>query len=128
MNKKEYNQLVKDLRQCCEMQSTIETQHELENTWIRRFFRLYLDGSYTSYEDYKNNCKIINDANGNVKKLRMFIKNKFIDFLVTEYKFSRYTITKAIFEAFNYNTKKCTLELFNCNLIEDALEMAKGVE
>tara|TARA_A100001201_G_C4021373_1_gene180708 strand:+ start:192 stop:587 length:396 start_codon:yes stop_codon:yes gene_type:complete len=126
---KEYKELKELLIECDEMQTSITSTHEFHNTWIRRFFRLYLDGSYSNYEDYKNNCLTILNCNGNVKKLTSFVKNKFIDFIQIEFKMSRYSIEKTIKEAFKYSKdNKTNLELFNCHLIEDALELAKSSE
>ena len=124
---KQYEQLIRDLKECDEMQTTLKTTYDFDNFWIRRFFRLYLDGSYTNYDDYKNNCDIINSCNNNVKKLRAFIVPKFISFIQEEFKMSEYQVRKAIKDAFDYSKENSTrLELFNCHLIEDALEMAKS--
>jgi hypothetical protein len=121
---KEYKELKELLVECDEMQTTLKTKYEFNNTWIRRYFRLYLDGSYSNYNDYRNNCEFLKKHQNNVKKLRMFIKNKFIDFLSVEFSdLSAYKIEKTIKEAFLYNKTKTNLELFNCNLIEDALEL-----
>lgn len=121
---KEYKELKELLIECDEMQTTLKTEYEFNNTWIRRYFRLYLDGSYTNYNDYRNNCDFLKKHQNNVKKLRMFIKNKFIAFLSVEFSdLSIYKIEKTIKEAFLYNKTKTNLELFNCNLIEDALEL-----
>jgi hypothetical protein len=126
---KEYKELKELLIECDEIQTSITSKHEFHNTWIRRFFRLYLDGSYSNYEDYKNNCLAILSCNGNIKKLTSFVKNKFIDFIQIEFKMSRYSIEKTIKEAFRYSKdNKTNLELFNCHLIEDALELAKSSE
>lgn len=64
---KQYEQLIRDLKECDEMQTTLKTSYDFDNYWMRRFFRLYLDGSYTNYYDYKNNCERLKDCNGNVK-------------------------------------------------------------
>ena len=126
---KEYKELKDLLIECDELQTSITSIHEFHNTWIRRYFRLYLDGSYTNYEDYKNNCLTILSCKGNVKKLTSFIKIKFIDFIEVEFKISKYSIEKAIKESFRYSKdNKTNLELFNCHLIEDALELAKSSE
>ena len=127
---KEYKELKELLIECDEMQTSITSKHEFHNTWIRRFFRLYLDGSYSNYEDYKNNCLAILSCNGNVKKLRAFIVPKFISFIKLQFSdLSEYQIRKTIKEAFKYSKdNKTNLELFNCHLIEDALELAKSSE
>tara|TARA_Y100001963_G_C6665518_1_gene392550 strand:+ start:531 stop:932 length:402 start_codon:yes stop_codon:yes gene_type:complete len=125
-----YEQLIRDLKQCDEMQTTLKTDYDFENFWLRRFFRLYLDGSYTNYYDYKNNCKRLKACNGNVKKLRAFIVPKFIAFIKTEYsELSEYKIRKAIKQAFNYSKNNITqLELFNSHLIIDALDLINELE
>ena len=126
---KEYKELKELLIECDEMQTSITSTHEFHNTWIRRYFRLYLDGSYTNYEDYKSNCITVLLCKGSVKKLTQFIKYKFIDFIQIEFGMSKYSIKKAINEAFRYSKdNKVNLELFNCHLIEDALELAKSSE
>ena len=127
---KQYEQLIRDLKECDEMQTTLKTTYEFDNHWIRRFFRLYIDGSYTNYDDYKNNCERLKDCNGNVKKLRAFIVPKFIQFIQTEFsELSEYKIRKAIKEAFNYSKNNTTqLELFNANLITDALDLITECE
>ena len=127
---KQYEQLIKDLKECDEMQTTLKTTYDFDNYWLRRFFRLYLDGSYTNYYDYKNNCKRLKDCNGNVKKLRSFIVPKFIEFIKAEFsELSEYKIRKAIKEAFNYSKTNTTqLELFNTHLITDALELIADCE
>ena len=126
---KEYKELKELLIDCDEMQTSITSKHEFHNTWIRRFFRLYLDGSYTNYEDYKINCITVLLCKGNIKKLTTFIKYKFIDFIELEFKMSRCSIEKVIKDAFLYSKdNKVNLELFNSHLIEDALELAKSSE
>ena len=129
---KEYKELTELLTDCNEMTTSIKTTYDFNNTWIRRYFRLYLDGSYTCYADYKNNCISIlkaNNSKSKVNKLRAFIEPKFIAFIMLEFKMSEYQVRKAIFEAFNYSKEnKTELELFNCHLIEDALEMAISSE
>lgn len=127
---KQYEQLIKDLKECDEMQTTLKTTYDFDNYWLRRFFRLYLDGSYTNYYDYKNNCERLKDCNGNVKKLRAFIVPKFIEFIKAEFsELSEYKIRKAIKEAFNYSKNNTTqLELFNTHLITDALELIADCE
>ena len=127
---KQYKQLIKDLKECDEMQTTLKTTYDFDNYWLRRFFRLYLDGSYTNYYDYKNNCERLKDCNGNVKKLRAFIVPKFIEFIKAEFsELSEYKIRKAIKEAFNYSKNNTTqLELFNTHLITDALELIADCE
>ena len=127
---KQYEQLIRDLKECDEMQTTLKTSYDFDNYWMRRFFRLYLDGSYTNYYDYKNNCERLKDCNGNVKKLRAFIVPKFIEFIKAEFsELSEYKIRKAIKEAFNYSKTNTTqLELFNTHLITDALELIADCE
>ncbi len=127
---KQYEQLIRDLKECDEMQTTLKTSYDFDNYWMRRFFRLYLDGSYTNYYDYKNNCERLKDCNGNVKKLRAFIVPKFIEFIKAEFsELSEYKIRKAIKEAFNYSKNNTTqLELFNTHLITDALELIADCE
>tara|TARA_R110002020_G_C16243655_1_gene769298 strand:+ start:467 stop:859 length:393 start_codon:yes stop_codon:yes gene_type:complete len=127
---KQYEQLIKDLKECDEMQTTLKTTYDFDNYWLRRFFRLYLDGSYTNYYDYKNNCERLKDCNGNVKKLRAFIVPKFIEFIKAEFsELSEYKIRKAIKQAFNYSKNNTTqLELFNTHLITDALELIADCE
>ena len=129
---KEYKELTELLTDCNEMTTSIKTTYDFNNTWIRRFFRLYLDGSYTCYEDYKHNCKSIlkaDNSKNKVNELRAFIVPKFIAFIMLEFKISEYQVRKAIFQAFNYSKEnKTELELFNCHLIEDALEMAISSE
>ena len=127
---KQYEQLIKDLKECDEMQTTLKTRYDFDNYWLRRFFRLYLDGSYTNYYDYKNNCERLKDCNDNVKKLRAYIVPKFIEFIKAEFsELSEYKIRKAIKEAFNYSKNNTTqLELFNTHLITDALELIADCE
>tara|TARA_Y100001938_G_C7760315_1_gene268246 strand:+ start:45 stop:437 length:393 start_codon:yes stop_codon:yes gene_type:complete len=128
--KKQYEELIRDLKECDEMQTTLKTTYDFDNYWMRRFFRLYLDGSYTNYYDYKTNCEILKSCNGNVKKLTAFIVPKFIQFIKKEFsELSEYKIRKAIKEAFNYSkNNKTQLELFNANLITDALDLIKECE
>ena len=124
---KEYKELKELLIECDPLQTNIKDLHTFDNTWVRRFFRCYLDGSYNGYEHYKSNCELLKACNGNVKKLRSFIVPQFINFLMVEFSdLSEYKIRKTIKESFNYSKdNKTNLELFNDLLIDDALDLIK---
>tara|TARA_R100000231_G_scaffold105734_1_gene78332 strand:+ start:527 stop:928 length:402 start_codon:yes stop_codon:yes gene_type:complete len=126
---KEYKEL-KDLLIECDITSFVNkgvTEYEMNNRWIRRYFRMFLDGSYGGQGIYNENCRAITECNGNYRKLRAFIVPRFIEFIKLEFKMSEYQIRKAIFEAFNYSKDNTTsLDAFNNLLIFDAEEMARA--
>ena len=83
-----------------------ENDYGFDNTWIRRYFRLFLDGSYTNYKDYNYNVDFLNRNKDNKRSIRAFVVGKFIDFLKLEFNdLSLYKIREAIKEAFDYSNK-----------------------
>ena len=92
------------------------------NHWLRRFFRCYIDGSYTGYDHYKRNMDFLEQYNQHSKRdrthLRMLCRSQFIDFIEVEFKnLSRFLIVKSI------KNNIGNLETFNQELEEDFLDL-----
>ena len=100
---------------------------EQVNHWLRRFFRCYIDGSYTGEGKYRETLEIIRIYRELEKKkskrtkafLRSWTIAQFVNFLAIEFSdISRTTIIKYI-----KNTFGNMLEHFNKQLMDDVLDM-----
>ena len=91
------------------------------NHWLRRNFRLFIDGSYNGYDDYKNNCEFLTENYEDSKKLRAFVINKFCQMIATDYECSVSSAQWAILNSMHI----VDLELLNVELIDDARDLVR---
>ena len=91
------------------------------NHWLRRNFRLFIDGSYNGYDDYKNNCEFITEHYEDYEKLRSFVINKFCQMIATDYECSVSTAQKAIVKSMH----GVDLEMLNVELVDDARDLVR---
>ena len=89
------------------------------NHFLRRSFRLYIDGSYTGESDYRANCDYVRLHKNHYGKLRMFVIDQFSRLLMTDYDCSRSTARNAVVAAFTRDE----LDALNTELIDDALDL-----
>ena len=99
------------------------------NSWVRRFFRLFLDGSYgfENYPNYENLKLRYNQKKSKTQKmkvLRSFIIENFSKFGAIEFNCSRGYFQKVIVQTFSKNE----LEEINKILIEELIEEFFDVE
>ena len=91
------------------------------NHWLRRNFRLFIDGSYYGYNDYRNNCEFLTENYEYSEKLRSFVINKFCQMIATDYECSVSTAQKAIVKSMH----RVDLEMLNVELIDDARDLVR---
>ena len=126
--KKSTNELYNLLVESNEFTNKDKSRYDLDNTWIRRYFRCFLDGSYLGEDQYKLNLNLVKSIYLNNKKdsqkLRPFVINQFKEFIKLEFKLGDATILNTIKKAFNY-TSYSSLELntFTNELIEDIIDI-----
>lgn len=89
------------------------------NQFMRRNFRLYIDGSYKGEAHYTENCQFIRKNREHPKRLRSFVISQFCDLLVADYRCSISTALRGVVSAFTPED----LELLNTELIDDALDL-----
>ena len=100
------------------------------DSWVRRFFRLFLEGSYgqENYPNYQNLRLRYNQKVGKMKQqlkvLRSFIIENFSKFGAIEFNCSRGYFQKVMVETFS----KEELHTINYILIEDLIEEFFDVE
>jgi hypothetical protein len=95
------------------------TMISCSNHFLRRSFRLYIDGSYTGEGDYRANCDYVRLHKSSKKRLRSFVINQFCGLLAVDYDCSRSTAQNAVTSAFTPDE----LDALNTELIEDALDL-----
>jgi len=82
------------------------------NTWYRRFFRCWIDGSYLGFEHYQDNCaKVRRDYNSD-KALRALAISSFCDFIAHE-------------ENCSPTVSRDDLEALNVELIDDLRDLVR---
>lgn len=98
------------------------------NHWLRRCFRLYIDGSYTypfgeeGYEHYKKNIRYIQENKSKIKKLENLAVREFIGLIQVEFGLSPSTIVRMIKQVFTEEE----LKKLNLELIDDLLDLIRG--
>ena len=95
------------------------TMISCSNHFLRRSFRLYIDGSYTGESDYRANCDYVRLHKNHYGKLRMFVITQFSRLLMADYDCSSTTARNAVVAAFTPDE----LDTLNKELIEDALDL-----
>ena len=86
------------------------------NHWLRRNFRLFIDGSYGNENVYRNNCEFITENYEDYEKLRSFVISGFCQMIATDYECSVSTAQKAIVKSMH----GVDLEMLNVELVDDA--------
>ena len=89
------------------------------NHVMRRFFRCYLDGSYSNEGDYKRNCEYLRENENKPKRIRSFVIMRFTSYIAVEYDCHYSTAQKAITSAFS----KADLARLTEELINDAIDL-----
>ena len=113
-----------------EIQQTVTFENfQNSNSWVRRFFRLFLEGSYgfENYPNYENLKLRYNQKKSKTQKmkvLRSFIIENFSKFGAIEFNCSRGYFQKVIVQTFSKNE----LEEINKILIEELIEEFFDVE
>ncbi len=91
------------------------------NTWHRRFFRCWIDGSYLGEDHYRHNCEQIKRAFDDDKMLRAFAISWFCDFLAHEEDCSRQTVQRHLVR----EVQPYVLEALNMELIDDMRDLVR---
>ena len=84
----------------------------------RRYFSLWLDGSYNGDESRQGNLKKIADCKTKPKQLRSFVVSEFTKFMAADHGCSYGHAQKSIVSAL----PAATLEQLNADLMQDCLE------
>lgn len=91
------------------------------NTWHRRFFRCWVDGSYLGAEHYHSNCEQVRNAYHSDKKLRALAISWFCDFVAHEEDCSPRTVQRHMVKT----VSRDTLEALNIELIDDLRDLVR---
>ena len=87
--------------------------------FLRRSFRLYIAGSYTGEDNYRENGDYVRLHKNHYGKLRMFVITQFCRLLMTDYDCSRSTAQNAVVATFTPDE----LDALNAELIDAALDL-----
>lgn len=91
------------------------------NTWERRFFRCYIDGSYLGYDHYKSNCQEVSRFFDDDSVLRACAINWFCDFIALEAGCHYSTAQKHMVS----EVPRDVLEALNVELIDDLRDLVR---
>ena len=91
------------------------------NTWHRRFFRCWIDGSYLGAWHYHYNCEKVRDIYSSDKALRAFAINSFCEFVAHEEDCSPRTVQRHMVKT----VSRDDLEAFNVELIDDLRDLVR---
>ena len=105
----------------------LPTENELKksitdhNTWYRRFFRCWIDGSYLGAEHYQSNCEKVRDIYNNDRALRAFAITSFCDFISDEEGCSPRTVQRHMVKTMSPDD----LEALNVELMDDLRDLVR---
>lgn len=91
------------------------------NTWHRRFFRCWIDGSYLGAAHYKSNCIDARKYYHNDSVLRACAINWFCEFVAHEESCSKRTVERHMVN----NIPRDLLEALNVELIDDLRDLVR---
>ena len=106
-----------EIKEMLEEYALLPDGYDRTNHWIRRFFRCYIDGSYTGSGFYEDNVTFLNGLdlgkNSHAKRLTSRTRQYFSEFLQVEFPdLSRQTIVKTIIDTLSEEqNKRLTNEL-----------------
>ena len=93
--------------------------HQCPNHFVRRHFRMWLDGSYHGAGTYHANVEALQQIKDSPKKMRSFIINQFTDFISTDWGCSYGQAQKSIVKALPEDE----LKALTVELADDALDL-----
>ena len=93
--------------------------HQCPNHFVRRHFRLWLDGSYHGAHIYHVNVERIQDIKYSHKKMRSFIINQFTSFIASDWGCSYGHAQKSIVKALSDDE----LKALTVELADDAFDL-----
>jgi hypothetical protein len=91
------------------------------NTWHRRFFRCFIDGSYIGRAHYLYNCEKVLDVYHNDRALRAFAIETFCDFIAHEEGCKPSTVRVHLVKVVDRDV----LEALNVELIDDLRDLVR---
>ena len=91
------------------------------NTWYRRFFRCWIDGSYLGAGHYHDNCDRVRRDYGNDKALRALAITSFCAFVAHEEDCSPSTVQRHLVREVSIDD----LEALNVELIDDLRDLVR---
>lgn len=91
------------------------------NTWHRRFYRCFIDGSYTGEAAYKWNCLHVRENYRDDRALRAFAIQTFCEFLSLEESCKPSTVQRHLVKT----VPRDVLEALNVELIDDLRDLVR---
>ena len=91
------------------------------NTWHRRFYRCFIDGSYTGEGAYKWNCLQVRESYYDDKALRALAIRTFCEFLAIEESCKPSTVQRHLVNT----VPRDVLEALNVELIDDLRDLMR---
>jgi len=91
------------------------------NTWHRRFFRCFIDGSYLGADHYQQNCEEVRNCYHNESVLRACAINWFCDFIAHEESCPVRTAQRHMLDT----VPRDVLEALNVELIDDIRDLVR---
>ena len=91
------------------------------NTWYRRFFRCWIEGSYLGFEHYESNCDEVRKHYHSDSVLRACAINWFCDFIAHEENCSPRTVQRHMLKT----VPRDDLEALNVELIDDLRDLVR---
>jgi hypothetical protein len=91
------------------------------NTWYRRFFRCWIDGSYLGYDHYQNNCDKVRSNYKSDRALRALAISSFCEFVAHEEDCSPSTVQRHLVREVSLDD----LEALNVELIDDLRDLVR---
>jgi len=91
------------------------------NTWHRRFYRCFIDGSYTGVTAYKWNCSKVCANYHDDKALRAFAIQTFCEFLSLEESCKPSSVRRHLVKT----VPRDVLEALNVELIDDLRDLVR---
>jgi len=91
------------------------------NTWHRRFFKCWIEGSYLGFEHYQDNCAKVRRDYSSDKALRALAINSFCEFVAHEENCSPRTVQRHMVKT----VSKDDLEALNVELIDDLRDLVR---
>ena len=91
------------------------------NTWYRRFFRCWIDGSYLGYDHYQDNCARVRRDYKSDRALRALAITAFCEFVAHEEGCSPSTVQRHLVREVSIDD----LEALNVELIDDLRDLVR---
>ena len=91
------------------------------NTWHRRFYRCWIDGSYLGEWHYRYNCEKVSDIYRSDRALRAFAIETFCEFIAHEEGCKPATVRRHMVKT----VSRDTLEALNVELIDDLRDLVR---